>query len=92
MVRFRLLLSPTAEKDFVNLEAALKQRIVEKLKWFLENDVLPESLESNFEGFYKLRVGDYRIVYDLETDSVMRVRLIAHRSRVYKDLARLLRS
>jgi mRNA-degrading endonuclease RelE of RelBE toxin-antitoxin system len=39
-----------------------------------------------------LRVGDYRIVYDLETDSVMRVRLIAHRSRVYKDLARLLRS
>jgi hypothetical protein len=51
MVRFRLLLSPMAEKDFANLEAGLKQRIVEKLKWFLENDVLPESLEGNFAGW-----------------------------------------
>ncbi len=92
MVRFRLLLSPAAEKDFANLEAALKQRIVEKLSWFLENDVAPEALEGNFEGFYKLRVGDYRIVYDFEADTVMRVRLIGHRSRVYKDLARLLKS
>ncbi len=92
MVRFRLLLSPAAEKDFANLEAALKQRIVEKLSWFLENDVLPETLEGNFERFYKLRVGDYRIVYDFELDTVIRVRLIAHRSRVYKDLARLLKS
>jgi hypothetical protein len=49
MVRFRLLLSPTAEKDYANLEAGLKQRIVEKLKWFLENDVSPESLEGNKE-------------------------------------------
>ena len=40
-----------AEKDFVNLEAGLRQRIVEKLKWFLENDVLPESLEGNLRVF-----------------------------------------
>ncbi len=92
MVRFRLVLSPMAEKDFANLEVALKQRIVEKLRWFLENEVVPEVLEGNFEGFYKLRVGDYRIVYEFETAVVMRVRLIGHRSRVYKDLARLLRS
>jgi mRNA interferase RelE/StbE len=87
MVRFQLVFAPKAELDYANLEPKLQQRIVDKLKMFLENDVIPEKLESNFQGLFKLRVGDYRIIYEL-VGTIMRVRLIGHRSRIYKDLVR----
>ena len=66
----------------------MQQRTVERLRWFLENDVLPEPLEGNFKGLYKLRVGDYRIVYDFSAETIMRVLMVRHRSKAYKDLAR----
>ena len=66
----------------------MQQRTVERLRWFLENDVLPEPLEGNFKGLYRLRVGDYRIVYDFSAETIMRVLMVRHRSKAYKDLAR----
>jgi mRNA interferase RelE/StbE len=92
VVDLKLELDDSAKQDFYKCEPALQQKLLEKLTWFLQNDVLPEPLEGNFKGFYKLRVGDYRIVYEFETPTTMLVRMIAHRSRVYKDLARLLKS
>ncbi len=92
MVRFQLLFSPKAETDYASFDPKLQQRVLEKLKMFLENKILPEMLEGNFQGFFKLRVGDYRIVYEFVGSSVMRVRLIGHRSRIYQDLTRELGS
>ena len=66
----------------------MQQRTVERLRWFLENDVAPEPLEGNFKGLFKLRVGDHRIVYDFSADTIMRVLMVRHRSKAYKDLAR----
>ena len=66
----------------------MQQRTVERLRWFLENDVLPEPLEGNFKGLYRLRVGDYRIVYDFSAETIMRVLMVRHRSNAYKNLAR----
>lgn len=88
MVRFQLVFAPRAESDYANLEPKLQQRIIEKLKMFLENEIVPEKLEGNFRGLFKLRVGDYRIIYELLGSTLMRVRLIGHRSRIYQDLAR----
>lgn len=66
----------------------MQQRTVERLRWFLENDVAPEPLEGNFKGLFKLRVGDHCIVYDFSADTIMRVLMVRHRSKAYKDLAR----
>jgi mRNA interferase RelE/StbE len=68
----------------------LQGKIVERLQWFLRHDILPDALEGNFKGYFKLRVGDYRIIYEFEIASVVLVRLVGHRSRVCKDLLRLL--
>jgi mRNA interferase RelE/StbE len=92
VVGLKLELDDSAKQNFYECDTALQQKLLEKLTWFLQNDVLPEPLEGNFKGFYKLRVGDYRIVYEFETPTTMLIRLIGHRSRVYKDLARLLKS
>jgi mRNA interferase RelE/StbE len=88
MVRLHLKFSPTANANFNALDEILRQRIVEKIRYFLENEIKPEPLEGNFAGYYKLRVGDYRIVYTFEDQITMRVRRIGHRSTIYRDLAR----
>jgi mRNA interferase RelE/StbE len=92
MVRFQLVFTPKAELDYANLEPKLQQRVVGKLKMFLENEIIPEKLEGNFRGLFKLRVGDHRIIYELLSSTLMRVRLIGHRSQIYKDLVRELDS
>ena len=92
MVGLTLEFDALARKNFDNCDTALQAKIVERLHWFLHTDVLPDALEGNFKGYFKLRVGDYRIIYEFETASIILVRLIGHRSRVYKDLVRLLDS
>ena len=77
-----------AEQSFFALDLGLQRRVLEKLKWFLENNTAPESLEGNLKGLFKLRVGDYRIVYEFESDTHIVVRFIGHRSNAYKNLAR----
>jgi mRNA interferase RelE/StbE len=88
VVRYTLEFSALARDDFGSLELDVQQKVLERLKRFLENsDALnPEPLEGNLKGFYKLRVGDYRVVYELHAD-VMTVRLIRHWRSVYQDAA-----
>ncbi len=70
----------------------MRQRVVDKLRFFLESHAVPEALEGNLAGFYKLRVGDFRILYELPDAQTMKVRLIGHRKVVYTELARELYS
>jgi mRNA interferase RelE/StbE len=88
VVRFVLEFTPEANDDFMSLDEILRLRMVEKIRYFLENEIKPEPLEGNFAGYYKLRVGDYRIVYEFPIQKTMRVRAIGHRSAVYRNLAR----
>ncbi len=92
MVGLTLDFGVLAKKQFYELDADLQAKIIERLQWFLGNDVVPDPLEGNFKGLFKLRVGDYRIIYRFESEKTMLVRAIGHRSRVYKDLVRLLDS
>jgi mRNA interferase RelE/StbE len=45
-----------------------------------------KALKGDFVGFYRYRVGDYRVVYYItdEPEPVVTVTLIAHRSLVYE--------
>ncbi len=92
MVGLTLDFGVLAKKQFYEFDSDLQAKVVERLQWFLSNDVPLEALEGNFKGLFKLRVGDYRIVYRFESEKTMLVRAIGHRSRVYKDLKRLLDS
>jgi mRNA interferase RelE/StbE len=88
MVKYQLELSLIAKAQFTSFDETLRLRIVDKIRYFLENDIKPEALEGNFAGSYKLRVGDYRVIYVIENEKIMFVRRIGHRSTVYRDLAR----
>jgi mRNA interferase RelE/StbE len=77
--------SQEAIRDLERLDRQVMRRILRKLDWFSENfvRVVPESLAGEFEGTYKLRVGDWRVIYTVEGE-VVRIWSIGHRKEIYK--------
>jgi mRNA interferase RelE/StbE len=77
-----------AEVDLDRLDKTIAQRVLKKLRWLAENfeSIRPEPLTGQWQGMFKLRVGDYRALYTLKGDEQITiiVHLIKHRREVYK--------
>lgn len=78
----------TASVELSRLDQLHARRIAAKIRWLAENfdNLSPESLKGDLAGFFKLRVGDYRVVYDvLRDEHVIVIHLIGHRRDVYRN-------
>lgn len=71
---------------FEGLDPAVRRRILAKLKEAARADAWPhEALKGRqFKGLYKLRVGDYRLIYRLMADDSLDFLTLGHRSEVYQ--------
>ncbi|MDZ4853665.1 MAG: type II toxin-antitoxin system RelE/ParE family toxin [Nitrospirota bacterium] len=79
--------TPHALEDLAQLDSGIANRIAAKIQWLSEryDRTQPESLTGHFAGLYKLRVGDWRVLYAIDPpERIMTVHVIAHRSKVYK--------
>ena len=79
--------TPTAAEDLARLNKPIAQRILTKIQWLAENfpALTPEPLTGQWEGVYKLRVGDYRVLYTFsKTETSITVHFVRHRREVYK--------
>jgi mRNA interferase RelE/StbE len=68
------------------LDRQIQSRIIKKITWLAENfeDITPLALSASLVGAYKLRVGDYRVIYEFsEVDENITVLKIGHRSEIY---------
>jgi mRNA interferase RelE/StbE len=75
-----------AEEDLEKLEKSVAQRILAKIKWLEENCALIDHkyLTGDLAGFFKLRVGDYRVVYLVHSPKqLIEICLIGHRKDIY---------
>jgi mRNA interferase RelE/StbE len=84
---YQVVFTPTAESDLAAVGKDAAQRTMKKLRWLTENfDALtPEPLTGQWSGMYKLRVGDYRVLYTFDRQSrVITVHFIRHRREVYR--------
>lgn len=83
---YRVDFTRGAEKDLARLDASIAQRVLKKLRWLAENfeTIRPEALTGPWQGVFKLRVGDYRVLYtyDREKQRIV-VHFIRHRREVY---------
>ena len=54
-----------AEAYLDRLSKSVAQRILKKIRWLAENFevITPEPLTGEWKGLFKLRVGDYRVLY-----------------------------
>ena len=77
--------SKSALDDLKTLDPAVRDRVLSKVSWLQENAsrTAPKRLHRELEGLYRLRVGDYRIVYSVRGDVIV-VERVGHRRDIYK--------
>jgi mRNA interferase RelE/StbE len=76
-----------AEADFEKLDSKIRKRVVSKLEWLEDNfeDITPLALTGEFQGFYKLRIGEWRIIYKIYwKKNLIIVCYIDKRDKIYK--------
>ena len=84
---WELEFSVAAEGDLATLDAETRQRVINKLDWFLENfdSLSPESLTGEYREFYKLRAGQWRIFYKINwQQKTITVHYIDPRDKAYR--------
>lgn len=87
---YRLLIEEKAVTEINTLNKKDRERI-KKIREILINDPLPggkgdinKIIDSDF---WRLRVGDYRVFYDVDSnDKVVYILSVRHRSKAYRDL------
>ena len=80
-------LTPTAEDDLRRLDSAVARLMIAKLQWLAENvdTIRHETLTGTWKGVFKIRVGDYRVLYTREAPKRrIVVHFVRHRREVYK--------
>lgn len=82
---FRVRLSKAASKQLEDLPATVRTRAAAALRAIQDNPSLGRCLQGEFAGARRYRVGSYRIIYRVdETEHVVLVASISHRSRAYR--------
>lgn len=73
-----------AVKQLKKLDKSIALSLLDGIEEFAQNPVLTKikKLKTPFDGAYRLRIGDYRVVFYHE-DNLMLVSKIAHRKDVY---------
>jgi mRNA interferase RelE/StbE len=84
--QYRIEVKPAASKELTKLPKQVAQRIADAIDELADNPRPPGCKKLvGTENTYRIRVGDYRVIYDIEDDRltvwVIRVR---HRKDSYK--------
>jgi len=84
---YRVEFLSKAADDLERLDNEIIERILSKLKWVADNcsGIAPEPLTGKLKGLFKLRVGNYRILYSLDRDQrIITAHLVGHRREIYR--------
>lgn len=84
---YQIKFKSSADKRFSKLPKDIQIRIIQKLEFFLSQpDPLfyAEILTNARIGTYRFRIGDYRVVFDLEEDEIIMIVDIDHRKDIYR--------
>jgi len=83
---YRVEFKQKAVTDLDSLTKIFQERILKKIKWLSENfnEITPQALSANLTGLFKLRVGDYRVIYsvDINTEYIT-IHRVGHRREIY---------
>ena len=80
---YKIEYDPKVYKQLKKLDGEAVRRILEGIEAYAENPSKPvKKLKTPFEGAYRLRIGDYRVIFYLE-DGLMLISKIAHRKQAY---------
>ena len=84
-----LLFDESFEKSVKKLkDKKVKIRVIDLIETFQEAENIAEvpniKKMQGFQSFYRVRLGDYRVGFELLEDNIVYLILIAHRKDIYK--------
>ena len=81
---YQIIYSPDVLADIAKIPRNIKNRIKKAIEQRLAVDPLRfgEALRRSLQGYRKLRVGDYRVIYKIQQTNVI-IFKIGHRKEVY---------
>jgi mRNA interferase RelE/StbE len=82
-LKYNVEIKPRALKDLRRLDARMRERILDRIEAARENFAGDVKRLTNFTPEYRLRVGQYRVLFELEADTVVVYRVI-HRRESYR--------
>ncbi|MBN2198020.1 type II toxin-antitoxin system mRNA interferase toxin, RelE/StbE family [Candidatus Wolfebacteria bacterium] len=80
--------TPEGENDLRKLDNLIQKRVIDKIHWLDKNfsRIIPESLSNVWKDYFKLRVGNWRIIYQVEHKvNLIVIYRIELRDKVYKN-------
>ncbi len=87
---YAVFLHPNAAKELAKLETQIRARVTERARQLREHpDQIGKRLSQS--DFWSLRVGDYRLIYQIyQKEKRVVILFVGHRSKVYDDFANML--
>ena len=83
-----IIIQPNAKKQLKNLDFTVQKRIakfIDNLEELENPRIKGKSLAGNLSGFWRYRIGDYRIICDIvDSEITIYILDISHRSKSYK--------
>ncbi len=88
-MKYSIEISKNAEKELKTLHPSVAMRIGRRLLTLGENPRPAQCKKLKDTAFYRLRVGDYRIIYTIY-DKIHKINILAvgHRREVYRQWGR----
>jgi len=88
-LKYRIEVKRSAAMTLAKIPRPDRNRIIERIDGLAEN--LPNTAMTKMKGnnpFHKIRVGDYRIIYEIQAEVLIILILkIGHRKEIYKNLS-----
>ena len=85
---YSLRILDAATRELAALDRQVAERIARRIRWLAENieSIKPLPLSGELSSFYKLRVGDYRVIYEnLGPEQTLIIHGIGHRREIYRS-------
>ena len=84
MANYKLELTSTAQKNLKKLDTKTLKRLIPKIESLQENPFPVGAKKLVTRDAYRIRVGDYRIIYDVLEDLILvKILKIGHRKDIY---------
>ncbi len=88
MPSYSITFKPSVEKDLRRLPGPVITRVMDRIDGLRDDPLGRAAVKlSGAERLYRIRVGDYRVIYEVETGArQVTIHYIRHRREAYRDL------
>lgn len=81
--KYKIRFTPRFIRKFKILKRHTQIRILREIKLLEDNPYLGKPLRGTWSGVYSLRIGNYRVLYQVSEDKVFLL-TVGHRKAVYR--------